>query len=230
MKSLKDTLAGSYLFKDVGSREIDVLLQKIPYTIKNYHAGGIIRFQGDEYDHLCIIVSGEVDAHIRHGNGKTIKIESLKAPDPLAAGILFADNNYLPVTVTAKTDASLLNISRETVLYLCRQYRSFLLAYMKDMGNKIVFLAEKIKHFQFNTIRQKIASYLLEQRSRQRLDSVTLSYTKETLAEIFGVTRPALSRVFGELAEDGIIQPEGKLIHLLKPDLLAGILDEGDEA
>lgn len=226
VKDIVSVLSGSYLFKGLGTGELSLLLERIPYTVKNYDKDVIVRFQGDEYDHLCIIIKGEVDAHIQHGNGKTIKIESLKAPDTLAAGILFSDNNYLPVTVTAKTGVSLMSLSRESVLLLCRQYKSFLLAYMRDMGNKIVFLAEKIRLFQFNTIRQKISSHLLEQRNRQRQNPVTLPYTKEALAEIFGVTRPALSRVFGDLAEEGIIGQEGRQVHILKPDALAGMLEE----
>jgi len=229
VNATSSALAGCFLFEGIPVSEIDGLLDKIPYTVKQYHRGAIIAFQGDQYDHLMIILSGEADAHIQSGNGKTIRIESLKSPDPIASGILFADNNYLPVTVTAVTDVSLIVFRRETVLFLCRQYREFLFAYMRDMGDKIVFLADKIRHLTFNTIRQKTAAFLLDQRIRQRLDSITLPYTKEVIAELFGVTRPALSRVFGDFVEEGVIKQEGRLVHIIQPEKLKETLAENGE-
>ena len=45
---------------------------------------------------------------------KTIKIENLKAPDAMATGILFADDNTLPVTLVAQSQIKLISIPKDS--------------------------------------------------------------------------------------------------------------------
>jgi predicted transcriptional regulator len=53
--------------------------------------------------------------------------------------------------------------------------------------------------------------------------------TKEALAEVFGVTRPSLSRGFQQLCDEGLIRQEGRVIHLLDSDGLGMLLHKKGE-
>jgi len=113
------------------------------------------------------------------------------------------------------TEVSGGRISRKTLLGMMRESGTFLHNFLSDMGNKIVFLADKIALFQFKTIRQKLCGYLLDLSTRQGSWSVRLPYSKQTLSELFGVTRPSLSRVFAELEFERLIASEGRMVHIL---------------
>ena len=210
-----NTLAAAPLFRNMERGEIDRLLSAFPGTVKAYHKGSIIAFRGDDYRDLLLLASGEISAELHSHAGKILRIETIAAPAPLAGGILFADEPFLPVTVVALTDVSVLRISRKNLLGMMRENGTFLLNFLSDMGNKIVFLADKIALFQFRTIRQKLCGYLLDLCARQGSWSVRLPYSKEALSELFGVTRPSLSRVFAELESERMIVFEGRMVHIL---------------
>ena len=212
------------LFSGLNDSEIKDILDLNRYNVKSYHKDAILRFQGDEYTDLMIILDGEINAEIHNPDGKKITIETLKKSDAVAAGILFASDNTLPVTVVANTDIRVLLIPKKSIISLCQKNEKFLLNYLKDEGNKIIFLAEKIRLFKFNSINQKIACHLLSLSKKQGTESIKLPYSREQLADLFGVARPSLSRGFSEFYDQGILKSEGKIIHILDINRIKAII------
>ena len=212
------------LFREVNENDITRLFEINKYNEKIYHKDAIIRFQGDEYNDLMIIADGEINAEIHNPDGKKIIIETLSKSDAVATGVLFASDNTLPVTVIANTDTKIILLPKKTVINFCQTNESFLLNYLQDEGDKIMFLAEKIRLFKFNSISQKIACHLISLSKKQGTDSVKLPYNREKLADLFGVARPSLSRGFSEFYDQGILEAEGKIIHILDKDELFDII------
>ena len=128
--------------------------------------------------------------------GKTIKIEDIDAPRPLAAAFLFGQNNQFPVTVIANNDVELLYISKPEFVKLLQKDQRILTNYLNSISSRAQFLTQRIKFLSFKTIRQKIAHYLLEL-AGDSLAVVELPLSQEQLAEFFAVTRPSLARVAG---------------------------------
>lgn len=220
------TISNCHLFKGINEQDINSLFESNRFNEKNYHKNAIIRFQGDEYSDLMIILEGEISAEIQNPDGKKIIIETLKKSNAVATGVLFASDNTLPVTVVANTDIKVLILPKKTVVQFCQKNEIFLMNYLQDSGNKIIFLAEKIRLFKFNSINQKIACHLLTLSKKQGTDSVRLPYSREQLADLFGVARPSLSRGFSEFHDQGILESEGKIVHIIDKkhlkDLISG--------
>lgn len=213
------------LFNGINDDDVISLFEDIPYTKKSYSKDSMVMIRGDEYDSLKILLEGEVSAEIQDYNGKTIKIENLKAPDAMATGILFADDNTLPVTLVAQTEIRLIAIPKNSIIALAQKNKYFLLNYFNDSGNKVVFLAEKLRLFKFKSLRQKFTGYLLSLSSKQNTDIIQLPYTREKLAELFGVARPSLSRICSEMSDEGILKLEGKIITILEKEELKSAMD-----
>lgn len=219
------TLARSSLFAAVPVPEIRRLLDAVRCTVLRRNAGAIVAFRGDAYERLLIVTSGTLSAEIVDAKGKVLKMESLRAPSVVAGGILFAEESALPVQLRAETDVRLLSFPRRAVLELCRQSQTFLEAFLRDAGNRITFLAEKIYLFRFSTLRQKIAGYFLELHDRQGTPFLTLPYSIETLAELFGVSRPSLSRSLSELVEEGVLARNERSYAIADPARLEALLE-----
>ena len=220
------TVSDCSLFSGLEKTEIKKLLESNRYYSKNYHKDAVIRFMGDEYSELIIILKGEIRAEISNPDGKKITIENLKKSDAVATGVLFAADNTLPVTVVADSDLQLLFLPRKTVINLCQKNEKFLLNYLRDSGNKILFLAEKIRMLKFSSISRKLACHIVSLSKKQGTDSVKLPYSREQLADLFGVARPSLSRSFSEFYDKGILSAEGKIIHILDKKKLTEIITE----
>ena len=61
----------------------------------------------------------------------------------------------------------------------------------------------------------------------QYLQKLVIPYSREYLADFFGVARPSLSREFSRMSEAEIVAIEGKKITLLKKTALKYLLDGG---
>ena len=216
------------LFSHMRALEIAELFAGLPHKVKEYPKNAVICLRGEKYNNLYVLLKGEIAGEIQDPRGKTVKVETLKAPTPVAAAILFAENNLLPVTMRVEKECRLLVLSKSVVINLCRRDEHFLLNLLADTGNKITFLAEKLRLSQFTTIREKIAGYILNQSDLQSSTVISLRESKETLSEIFGVSRPSLSRVFSELREEGILKGEGKRITITNMEKLESILKNTD--
>lgn len=192
------------------------------YTVREYEPGEMVMMRGDQYDALSILVKGSLSAEMQAISGKTMRMETFHAPEALASAVLFAKRNRSPVTVTASSTSEVVSFPRETVLSLCSTYRTVLEALLRDAGNRVVFLAERMRLSQFASIRQKLATYLLERAREQHggepseSTRVRLEGTRREMAELFGVTRPALSRVFAELVDRGVVALESQDTVLLR--------------
>ena len=195
--------------------------------ISHFEAGQFPGTQGDSYESLLILLRGSAAASMAAPNGKVVRLESLSAPCAVATAVLFSTQNALPVTLEALEPLDCLYIRKDTVLELMREYPLFLEGYLRENGDRLLFLAEKIRLFNFRSLRQKIISHILIQADRQRSDSVTLVYSREEMAQLMGVARPSLSREFSSLVKEGLISTKGrnvtipdrmKLVQLMKKE------------
>lgn len=224
METAEAILHRCSLFQSVTQDEVREILRDIPHSRRTFSKGAKIFLRGEVCESLLIIICGEVYTHMDITPEKTISMESLRAPEAIAAGVLFAQDNTLPVSATALTEVEVLAFPKKSVMQLFRRYENFMVNYIRDMGNKIVFLAEKIKVLKFTTLRQRVASYLLDLSQKQASLEIRLPFSKEALANLFGAARPSISRIFMEMIAEGVISGEGRVIHVLDRKALEACL------
>ena len=218
-------ISGCELFSQISEKELDLLFMNGSVKKKEFKKDCIIHFQGDTYNKLLLVLEGIVSSEISNYSGKRVKLENFHRSSIIAPGILFAIDNTLPVTMIAESDCTLLSLSKDFILSLLQSNRDFLGTYLGTLGDKVNILADKIKMFQFRSIQQKIAGYLLNLFNKQKSDVLVIPYTREKLADFFGVARPSLSREFSRMSDAGIIAIDGKKITLLKKTALKYLLD-----
>ncbi len=220
-----DFLVKSPVFMGIEAEKLKSIMKGIHFQIRKFGKNDQVVFAGTACDELLIVLSGSVKGEMSDYNGKTIKIEDIPAPRPLAAAFLFGQNNRFPVNVIANEDVSLLCISRAEFLKILQQDQRILTNYLNSISSRAQFLSSRIKFLSFKTIRQKIAHYLLDL-AGDRLAVVELPLSQAQLAEFFGVTRPALARAMGEMAGEGLMEVQRRTIRILDKakmnDLLNG--------
>ncbi len=188
----------------------DAFLTDIRYTVKRYDKNDVIVHQDAVYDFLYILIKGEISTEMADEKGDFMKIENIKAPNPLATGFLFATNNLSPVTAIAKTECTVVVIPKENVYYLMTEYEEFMKAFLAYISNKLAFLSEKLRLVSLRSIRAKVAYYLLKESKGK--SSFELKMSKEQLARLFSVSRPALVNVMMQMDTEGVITVERRKI------------------
>jgi len=179
---------------------------------------------GEPVSNLHIIVSGSVRGEMIDFSGKTIKIEDIEAPKPLATAFLFGQENKFPVTVTANNEVKILTIPVSEFLKMLQLNTPSLKNYLNSISSRAQFLSQKLHFVNFKTIKGKVAHFLLKQ-AGDKFHSVELKNTQQQLADLFGVTRPSLARVFGEMQKEGLIKITNKTVTLIDKKALNDLMN-----
>ncbi|HSO87589.1 MAG TPA: Crp/Fnr family transcriptional regulator [Draconibacterium sp.] len=199
------------IFRGITEKDAELLFKKIHFQIKSYIKDEIVVVAGEPVFNLHIIIAGSVRGEMIDFSGKTIKIEDIEAPKPLATAFLFGQENKFPVTVSANNDAKILIIPVSEFLKLLQLNTQILQNYLNSISSRAQFLSQKLHFLSFKTIKGKVAHFLLQQ-AGEKFHSVELKNTQQQLADLFGVTRPSLARVFGEMQKEGLIRIANKTV------------------
>ncbi len=219
-----DVLSSNSLFRGLGKDEIGNIIRDIKHNVREYHRGEVIAFEGDSYDRLILIVKGSVVGEMMDFEGRVLRIEQRSAPETVATVFIFGENNRLPVTITALEKTHLLFIPRDDLLHLFAGNRTVLKNFMDTMANRAQFLSIHLKLLGLNSIKGKIAHYLLGQVKEQGKDEFRIPHTQTELSEMFGVTRPSVGREIRRMNDTGIISSRGKNIRIINKRMLSSLL------
>lgn len=214
------------LFNGLTESEISYLLHSASCREKQYKKNDLIAGSDEELRELLILVEGSVKGEMVDFSGKTIKIEDIDSPRMLAPAFLYGKNNRYPVDIVATKAAVVLSISKPSFIQLLQTNEKVLTNYLNSISNRAQFLSTKIRFLSFQTIKGKIAHFLLQLSARSNSDEFFMPKSQNELSEMFGVARPSLGRAIRELDSEGIIKAEGKNIKILNRNKLSGLLKD----
>jgi len=218
-----DVISKCPLFKGVSPDELNKLLSELPYQIKSYTKGQMIAQSGDKCQSLMIMLKGSVKGEMMDFSGKSIKIEDIEPPKPLAIAFIFGHNNTCPVNIIANNEVEIFNLPKASMILLLQRSVPFLNNFMNIISDRAQFLSDKIRFLSFQTIQGKLAHYLLQLAGP--LDGeIILPKSQEELANMFGVARPSLGRIMRDLHNEGFIEAKGKSVKILNRKGLIALL------
>lgn len=200
------------LCSNVPENQRDDFLKDVRFTIKEFGKGDVIVTQGSVSETLYIVIKGEVVTEMADEKGDFMEIEYIKAPNPMATGFLFAADNRSPVSAICQSKCKVIAIPKDNVYLLMRKYESFMITFLSYISNKVFFLSEKLRLVSLRSIRAKLAYYILKESGGD--SAFQLKTSREDMARLFSVSRPALVKVMMEMADEGIIDVERRDIKI----------------
>jgi CRP-like cAMP-binding protein len=195
----------SSLFKGLRSDELNTLLNSVNHRIKNFNSGEQLAQEGEVVDQAMLLMEGRLQGVMVDLAGNSLKIEELNPPQMVASAFLFGPQGKFPVFLSAKTDGKVLLIRKSDFTKMLSSDQRVMVNFINILSGKAQFLSGKITFLSLKTIREKIAYYLLERTKGGSECVIPMGQTQTNLADLFGVTRPSLSRSILELENMGII-------------------------
>ena len=211
-----DKIYNATLFEGLDKEFIDMLLGHT-CRIRSYAAGELVALQGAVYISLFIVEEGLLRTEMTDPEGTKVVVEEIAASRAVAPAFLFAENNKLPVSVFAVQPSVIVDISRNHLVEMMQKNQRVLENYLKEISNRSRFLSERLRLTTFGTIKSKLKSYFLEMSNKNKDTLFTIPHTHQELADMFGVTRPALTRAIRQLEESGTISRTGSRTYRLLP-------------
>ncbi len=207
-------LTRTALFAGITPEQIAALFQEFGIRETAYKKGDTLARQDEPCNRLIVLLTGAAQGAMSDPSGKVVKVDDIEAPNPLAILFLFGPDNRFPVTATATQAGTAVVIPRGVVLRMLSRNERLLENYLNISAAFAARLSRKLHLMSFRTIRQKVAMYLLDLSKKADFQPVRLDRTHTALAEYFGVSRQALEREMKNMAADGLISVQGKMITL----------------
>lgn len=205
-----DPIHYSPVFSGLTPNEIDRLLDGHTQE-KYFRKGDFVLRRGEQYKSLLILTKGEVHAQMNNCRGDKIIIADFHPPKPVFSTTLFASDNHSLLDLIAITESEVTAISKEYFTYLMQTNSIIFLNTTRHISDRALFLINKINVLTYGTIKCKLVNYFIDYLDRNGSAEFDIYHSHQHLANIFGVTRPALSRAFIQLEEMGaIIKHTGK--------------------
>ena len=170
-----------------------------------------------------MLTIGSVRTERLSENGNIISTEIIAAPRPIAASILFSDNNRFPFNVVALNDVEVIVIPKSEIMRMMMTNPDFMQNYLAHNANRTQFLTSRLQLLSIKTIKGKLAHYLLEQAKNTEKPFI-LTKNQSELAEFFSVARPSLARSLSEMVQDGIIRINKKEFTILNLNKMKELL------
>ncbi|WP_419742959.1 Crp/Fnr family transcriptional regulator [Paraclostridium dentum] len=214
------------MFKNLTKKEILDLFKDSKYTMKKYNKEDIIALEGHPCNSIGLILGGGVDIKRFLPGDKVILMSSFSKGNLFGEVITFSDINIYPATVVSNSKTEVMFIDKYDFIDFCSNHKNILISFLNDITNKIVELNKTVKTISFVSIRQKIASFLLDEYNLQNSNFIKMPKTKTKLAETLGVPRPSLSREFINMKNDNLIDYTNDYVKLLDIEKLRNIITE----
>ena len=112
------------------------------------------------------------------------------------------------------TESLLLHIDRDAMLQAAEVNFGFARELMTCVGRQFYGLVRDIESYS-QTAKQRLVGYLLRQSQREASDDFELVANKSLIASRLSLTPETLSRLFHDLAQEGMISISGRRITIL---------------
>jgi CRP-like cAMP-binding protein len=162
-----------------------------------------------------VILYGKIVIDSIDVDGNLLNISDFYGNEIIGGNLIFSKNPYYPMTITAKSDAKVLEINKQTLFNIMINNQEFLAEFLDLISYNAMILGNRIKFYSKKTIRESLLNYLETERRRQKSNKILLNITKKELAEKLGFQRTSLSRELAKMKKDGIIEFDKNSISLL---------------
>lgn len=225
MKTLSPDVLGR-IAKLALFQELDVAqMSTIAANVRELHiAKGEMLFQkGDEAKGFYLVLKGQIKLAFPsiHGNEKVVAI--VGTGQTFGEAVMFLDQHF-PVRAEALTGCELLLFSSHTIFGLLEQDPIFARKLLAGLSMRLHQLVQDVELYSQRSSAQRLIGYLLQLcPARGGCDmpvTVDLPTTKQVVASRLNLTPETLSRILHDLAEQGLIEMQGRRIHIPHPEPL----------
>lgn len=185
---------------------------------RTYGRGQYLWYQGDEGAHLAVVGDGLVKVVISSEHGDEVVLRTL-GPGATLGELALLDGSPRSAAVVAVEPATVLLLTRATVLELLGRHPSVLDALLRSLGGLVRILTEQAGDLVFLDLSGRVAKLLMRLAEAHGSDvqppTIDIQLSQSDLAAMVGATRPAVNRVLQGMAARGLIAVNGQAIALL---------------
>ncbi len=228
METYYPVLKKCALFRRIEENKLGSLIQCLGAQVRSFQAEDYIFFAGDEINYVGIVMSGIIEIMKENLAGNRHIVAFLGPADLFAEGIVCTLRRISPVTVRVKEDAKVMFIPYERVIKSCGNSCDFHISLIQNMmvvlGEKNVNLNRKLELLTLKGMREKLASYLMNEATERNASMFQIMLNRTELADYLNVARTSMCRELARMKDEGLIDFYGNSFKIINKEGLAQCL------
>ena len=187
--------------------------------------GSILFKEGDDGEHLYIIIDGKLKLGTSSGDGRE-NLLSILGPGEMFGELSLFDPGPRTSTATAVTDAKLLSLSHEKVIPWLKQNPEVSLQLLTRLSQRLRRTNEAVGDLVFSDVPGRVAKALIELGDRFGKTTpegllVNHDLTQEELAQLVGASRETVNKALADFAGRGWLKLDGRSVLIADVDRLS---------
>jgi len=166
---------------------------------------------GQEASGFFYLISGEIRVFKMDRQAKEVEVVRIKPGDFFGEAAAFTSTRY-PAYAEAVTDSEVIYFDKQKFFQRLDKNPAVARFFIKLLAEKCLVLNERIESLGLQTVRQRLAQYLLSRCSGQMGCLVEIRVEKADLARLLGTIPETLSRTLKAFQQAGLIEVSGRRI------------------
>ncbi len=207
-------LSGTGLFQGIPPQEIQSLCACLGIYEKSYAKGAMIYRPGDVVSDVGLVTHGAVNIVMNSYWGVSSIFGHVEQGEVFGEAYAAIPGQELLCDVVACQDCTVLFVPMCRAMGLCQRGCPYHLRLIQNLvqisARKNLSLSNRMMHIAPRTIRERLLSYLSEQRMANGSSQFTIPFTRQQLSEYLGVDRSALSHELSKMQREGLLETRKK--------------------
>lgn len=164
----------------------------------------------------ALLLRGTAYVNASEGS-KSLLLRTASAGALFGIATLYSAKAEFPTRISAKTNCTVIFIAPDALRSFIENDLSATKAFLSMMGDKIVYLNQKISTLSAGSAEKKLCLFLTENETDGEYTAKT---SLSSLADMLGIGRASLYRAFDKLENEGFIKRDDKTIFLLSKEAM----------
>jgi CRP-like cAMP-binding protein len=204
---------------------METIMKGVEYSLVKYEKKELYTKEGQLAENVDIVVTGGMSGRTQSSSGKCVKITWNTIGKLMTPASIFSGKN-VPVTIETDRQTILLRMKPETLQKLFAIDQRIQMNFIRLISIEAVEMAIRVKKLTLYTVREKLASYLLDIAKRTNKDQFMIETSRQELANMFAIQKFSLQRVLSEFQKEGIIRANRKWFTILDREKLKAYAGE----
>ena len=218
-------IASIPLFEDLPKEQQEDLAMIVADQV--YKRGQAIFTEGDDATGFYVGITGRVKIFKLSFEGKEQILHIFGPGEPFGEVPVFTGQHF-PANAEAMEDGRIFFFPRESFIQLIKKNPSIALNMLAVLSLRLRRFTHLIDDLSLKEVPGRLSAYLLYLSEQKKGTSdLELTITKSQLASLLGTIPETLSRIFGKMSKQGLIELDGPRIRILDRQGLEDLAETG---
>lgn len=216
------------VFQGLSDEQLQLLYKSV--TLRNYRPGDFVFTQGQPGEAVCFVVSGRVKIAVAAQDGRE-KIIKVMEPGHVFGEVVLFDGGPYPASAQAM-DSCLVGVLRNEDLYaLLREHADLAISLLQLLARRLKMAQRQLQDLALKDVYTRVAQLVFELAESEGVQlpcgsrQLTLRLTREEMAQLAGTSRETLTRMLGELRQQGILTVDRNQVSIPNMARLREVID-----